>query len=291
MAVPDFQSLMLPVLRALKDGKDTAVGKVRERVVKSEDVTEKDLSEMLPSGRQRTFENRVGWALSYLLRATLVERVRRGVYRVTDEGKRVLADRPDRVDIKYLRGIPAFVKGKKKPSKEPAEPGKTPEEALEDADRELTEALEADVLEPHSQGRAEVLGAGGCGPPDRHGIWRRRCGERAGDWKVGRRGYRWHHQRRQARPRRGLHPSEKVRKPGGRWASAELRRSAGGRERAEGRVRYHRRLHCWRQGLLGQEYEAHRAGQRGRARPADGTARRRRPRPRPAPAPDPDQGD
>lgn len=105
MAVPDFQSLMLPVLRALEDGEDTVVRKVRERVASAESLTDEDLGEMLPSGRQRTFENRVGWGLSYLLRATLVERVQRGVYRVTNEGKRVLADPPDRVDIKYLRGF------------------------------------------------------------------------------------------------------------------------------------------------------------------------------------------
>lgn len=147
MAVPDFQSLMLPVLRALEDGEATAVRKVRERVASAESLTEADLGEMLPSGQQRTFQNRVAWALSYLLRATLVERVHRGVYRVADEGRRVLTNAPDRVDIKYLRRFPAFKKGKKKPSKEPTEARKTPEEALEAADRELTEALEAHVLD------------------------------------------------------------------------------------------------------------------------------------------------
>ena len=147
MAVPDFQSLMLPVLSALKDGEDTVVRKVRDRVVSAEGLNDKDLGEMLPSGRQSTFANRVGWALSYLLRAGLVERVQRGVYRVTDEGKRVMTDPPDRVDIKYLRGFSAFVEGKKEASKEAVERDKTPEEALEDADRELTDALETDVLD------------------------------------------------------------------------------------------------------------------------------------------------
>ena len=91
MPVPDFQSLMLPVLRALADGKATPVREVRERVASAEGLTEENLREKLPSGRQRTFTNRVAWALNYLLRAALVERVRRGVYRVADEGKRVLA--------------------------------------------------------------------------------------------------------------------------------------------------------------------------------------------------------
>ena len=74
MPVPDFQSLMLPVLRALADGNDTPVREVRERVASAEGLTDKDLQEMLPSGRQRAFTNRVAWALNYLLRAALVER-------------------------------------------------------------------------------------------------------------------------------------------------------------------------------------------------------------------------
>ena len=146
MPVPDFQSLMLPVLRALADGKDTPVRDVRERVASAEGLTDKDLREMLPSGRTRVFTNRVAWALNYLLRAALVERVRRGVYRVADEGKRLLVKPPSRLDIRYLRRFPAFVASRKEAEKGPDKPSGTPEEALEAADRELTEALEAAVL-------------------------------------------------------------------------------------------------------------------------------------------------
>ena len=129
MPVPDFQSLMLPVLKALADGEDTPVRKVRERVATAEGLTDRDLQEMLPSGRQRAFTNRVAWALNYLLRAALVEQVRRGVYRIADEGKRLLANPPNRLDIRCLPRFPAFVE---RPDKRPDEPsGKTPEEALE----------------------------------------------------------------------------------------------------------------------------------------------------------------
>ena len=133
MPVPDFQSLMLPVLRALADGKDTPVRDVRERVASAEGLTDKDLQEMLPSGRQPAFTNRVAWALNYLLRAALVERVRRGVYRVADEGTRLLAKPPNRLDIRYLRRFPAFVASKKEAEKGPDKPSGTPEEALEAA--------------------------------------------------------------------------------------------------------------------------------------------------------------
>ncbi len=154
MPVPDFQSLLLPVLRALADGKDTPIRDVRERVASAEGVTDGDLREMLPSGRARVFANRVSWALNYLLRAALVARARRGVYRIADEGERLLAKPPGRLDVRYLRRFPAFVEGEKKrrrgsgPEREPnVERSDTPEEALEAADRELTEALEAEVLD------------------------------------------------------------------------------------------------------------------------------------------------
>ena len=158
MPVPDFQSLMLPVLQALADGEDAPVRKVRERVASAEGLTDKDLREMLPSGRQRTFTNRVAWALTYLLRAALVERVQRGVYRVADEGKRLLAKPPSRLDIRYLRRFPAFAEGTQKPDKGPDEASaKTPEEALEAADRELTGALEAEVLDRLREGEPSFL--------------------------------------------------------------------------------------------------------------------------------------
>ena len=146
MPVPDFQSLMLPVLRALADGKSTSLRVVRKRVASARGLTDEDLREMLPSGRQSAFTSRVSWAMSYLLRATLVERVRRGYYRVSDDGKRLLAKPPKRVDVRYLRRFPGFAEGEKRPEREPDEPSGTPEEALDAADRELTEALEAAVL-------------------------------------------------------------------------------------------------------------------------------------------------
>lgn len=141
--IPDFQTLMLPVLRAMADGKDTPVHVVRERVAAAQHLTEGDLREMLPSGQQPAFRNRVAWALSYLLRAGLLERVRRGMYRLADEGEKVLADPPRRMTIKYLKRFPAFVVGKA----EKLSNSLTPEEALEAADLQLRKALEIEVLD------------------------------------------------------------------------------------------------------------------------------------------------
>ena len=156
MPVPDYQSLMLPVLKALADGVETPVSEVRERVAAAEGLTDEELREMLASG-QPMFTNRVSWAVIYMERAGLVERVRRAIYRLTEEGNKLLAQAPARVDLDVLRTYPAYVKWSKKaitppPRKDnkpptPDESTDTPEEALHHAVRQLRDALEADVLD------------------------------------------------------------------------------------------------------------------------------------------------
>lgn len=156
MSVPDFQSLMLPVLKALSGGRETRVSEIRERVAAAERLTPHDMQEMLPSGRQSVFVNRASWAVMYLGRAGLTERVRRGVWRLTAEGERLLADAPSRIDMNYLRKYPTYVAwraGKNSPpssgdaeSMVTGDSTDTPEEALEKAARHLRDTLEADVL-------------------------------------------------------------------------------------------------------------------------------------------------
>ena len=119
MPVPDFQSLMLPALKALAGGREAPLFDVREHIAAAERLTADDLQEMLPSDRQSVFVNRVSWAVIYLGRAGLTERVRRGVWRLTAEGERLLADPPSRIDMDYLRKYPAYVAwrtGKNEPS-------------------------------------------------------------------------------------------------------------------------------------------------------------------------------
>jgi restriction endonuclease Mrr len=80
MAVPDFQSLMLPVLRAVADGQISAI-EMRDRVAGGIGLTEGELAERLPKGGQTVFANRIAWANTYLQRAGLIEKIGRGVYR------------------------------------------------------------------------------------------------------------------------------------------------------------------------------------------------------------------
>ena len=156
MPVPDFQSLMLPALKAFAEGGELPLVRVRERIAAAEGLSAEDIREMLPSGRQAVFTNRVSWAVFYMERAGLLARVRRGVYRLTQEGERLLFRTPSRIDLKLLGEYPDFAEWSKRanapttittttpaPSDAAAE---SPEEALERAARQLINALEADVL-------------------------------------------------------------------------------------------------------------------------------------------------
>ncbi len=156
MPVPDFQSLMLPALKAFAGGGEPSLSEVRERIAAAEELSAEDVREMLPSGRQAVFVNRVSWAVIYMERAGLLERVRRGVYRLTDEGERLLSGAPSRIDMNVLGEYPDFAEWSQRanappPSKDVTsdrneEIADTPEEALNRAARQLSSALEADVL-------------------------------------------------------------------------------------------------------------------------------------------------
>jgi restriction system protein len=99
---------MLPVLRAAADG-EIAAADLRNRVAEDLRLTDADLAEMLPSGRQTTFANRTAWANVFLQRAGLLERAGRGIYRITADGEKVLAERQERVDMRFLERYPAYV--------------------------------------------------------------------------------------------------------------------------------------------------------------------------------------
>ncbi len=91
MAVPDYQSLMLPLLRFAGEKKDeTSTGEAVEVLAKELGLTDEDLKEMLPSGIQFTFVNRVGWASTYMKKAGLLEATRRGYFRITSRGQELL---------------------------------------------------------------------------------------------------------------------------------------------------------------------------------------------------------
>lgn len=108
MAVPDFQTLMLPVLQAYRDGSARSPAQVRGAVATMLNISDVDQAEMLPVARQTRFANRTAWAHSYLKQALLIESPRRGQYRITDRGREVLASGVERIDIGFLSRYAEF---------------------------------------------------------------------------------------------------------------------------------------------------------------------------------------
>ena len=108
VGLPDFQTLMLPVLEDAATG-ETRVGATVERLADRFALTPEQRADLLPSKRQTTFANRVHWAKSYLGKAGLVELTRRGHFAITDAGRAVLAQPPERIDIGFLKRFPPFL--------------------------------------------------------------------------------------------------------------------------------------------------------------------------------------
>ncbi len=158
MAVPDYQSVMLPLLRfAAQKETELSTSEAVEALAKELDLTEDDLKAMLPSGIQATFVNRVGWASTYLKKAGLLEATRRGFYKITDRGKDLLKKQPKTINVKLLKQYPDFLdfyqrKGTKSRDKAPESKGisdistATPSEALEAAYENLRDELSDELL-------------------------------------------------------------------------------------------------------------------------------------------------
>ena len=91
MAIPDFQSFNLPVLRLTADGKEHSLGELRDRLSQEMRLTQADLEEQIPSGSQTKYTNRVYWSTVYLAKASALTRPRRGVVAITERGKQLLA--------------------------------------------------------------------------------------------------------------------------------------------------------------------------------------------------------
>jgi restriction endonuclease Mrr len=109
MPIPDYQSLMLPVLSASLDG-EIRIGDVVERLAEKLSLTPEERSQLLPSGKQTVFANRVHWAKTYLGKAGLIESTRRGYFKITASGRQVVESKPARIDNNFLSQFEEFEK-------------------------------------------------------------------------------------------------------------------------------------------------------------------------------------
>jgi restriction system protein len=166
MAVPDYQSIMLPLLRRIADS-PTPVGIVDlvPKLASDMNLTPEDLAERLPSGRFGKFYNRMHWAKLYMSRAGLIDSPQRGRFQITDRGRKVLSASPTRIDNDALSKFPEFqawrklshVEGDEEGPTQPATQGgspETPEERIYTAQRDLEASLKAELLDRIHEMRA-----------------------------------------------------------------------------------------------------------------------------------------
>src|SRR3954454_5412842 len=101
---------MRPLLVLLSDGEEQQVQRIRDTLAEQFELTQEEIEERLPSGRQQTYVNRVAWALAHLKGALCIESPQRGTYQITDRGKQLLADTPEagRVDVRTLNAFKEY---------------------------------------------------------------------------------------------------------------------------------------------------------------------------------------
>lgn len=152
MSIPDFQSLMLPLLESIADGSEHSNRAISAVIAEKYDLSDEELEQMLPSGQNKMFTNRLAWAKAYLKKAGLLVSPTRGSLKITDKGREVLAQRPIKINIKFLKTFPSFDwHGKLKPEDESADEvevdTRTPEELLESSYQTLKDKLADELLE------------------------------------------------------------------------------------------------------------------------------------------------
>ena len=154
--IPDYQTAMLPTLRALASRDVCRAPEIRDEVAQVLNVTEDERSELVPSGQKTLFADRVSWALTYMKKAGLLETPKRAHYRITPRGRELLASNPSRIDLSVLARYPDFVEWKERSdvpkttkavSHVGTEPAQTPEESLDAAYTSLRRTIEADLLD------------------------------------------------------------------------------------------------------------------------------------------------
>jgi len=151
--IPDYQSIMLPLLKAVADNKEYKMQELIEHLSKTFKLTENDRREVLPSGHQRIFDNRVGWARTYLKKAGLVEVPKRTFVKITNRGLEVLSTNPESISVKFLKQFPEFIEfftSKKEKDEgefnDNSEVSETPEELLESAYQTIRTSLAQELI-------------------------------------------------------------------------------------------------------------------------------------------------
>ena len=154
--IPKYEQIMLPFLKFIADCKEHSLSEAHDELAKQFGLTEQEIRELLPSGRQPIFRNRVGWARTYLKKAGLVTSTKRAHFRITDKGLSLLSENPKEITSKFLTRYEEFVQFQsiKKPKKEHNIPKNQP---LNNSDQTPEESLEYAYQKLHSELSKELL--------------------------------------------------------------------------------------------------------------------------------------
>jgi restriction system protein len=153
MSVPDYQSIMLPLLRLAADREEHPLRGAVEALADQFGLSDEERKELLPSGRQATFDNRVGWARTYMKKAGLLESTRRGHVKITSRRLSVLQQNPREINVDYLERFPEFVEFRLRKvsgvdsGERDTQSQQTPEEALEAAYLTLRQGLASELIQ------------------------------------------------------------------------------------------------------------------------------------------------
>lgn len=154
MAIPDFQSIMLPLLKFCADGKEHTNRDAVDALAMEFNLSEDEQKELLPSGQQCVIDNRVAWARAHMKMAGLVENTRRGVFRITARGQEALEKKPTEINLRYLSEFPEYIEARdkhkgnqqQKISISDDQEIQTPAERLEEAYQTIRENLVSEIL-------------------------------------------------------------------------------------------------------------------------------------------------
>ncbi|TKK71491.1 restriction endonuclease [Ilyomonas limi] len=151
--IPDYQTLMLPLLKLVSDKKEHKYRDLIEKLAIEFNVTDVERKELLASGSQAIFDNRVGWAKTYLKKAGLLDSPKRATFVITNIGLQTLAKQPPFIDAKYLKQFPSFLEFQNA-SRNDSEADvyvqeqneETPEESLDKAYQRIRKSLVSELL-------------------------------------------------------------------------------------------------------------------------------------------------
>jgi len=169
LPIPDFQQMMLPLLRIAADGQEHQTRNVADRLAREFQLSEGERKELLPSAKQSRLDNRVHWVVAHLYQAKLIDRTGRGRFVITDRGRQALQQNPGHINLRFLAQYPEFVEFRNRrrevsDSEDAATATgalpiatKTPEELLEASYENLKNALAEELLQRIAQSSPEFF--------------------------------------------------------------------------------------------------------------------------------------